>query len=66
MKTTTKKNLIAGAAGFGVMVGTAVAAYAIPIPFLRDAINDHAFALLVWSVVTLVGSKTAKVVYGKL
>lgn len=66
MKTTTKKNLIAGGAGFGVMVGTAVAAYAIPIPFLRDAINDHVFALLTWSVVTLVGAKTARFVYGKL
>jgi hypothetical protein len=66
MKTTTKKNLIAGAAGFGVMLGTAVAAYAIPIPFLRDAINDNFFALIVWSGVTLVGAKTARFVHGKL
>jgi hypothetical protein len=66
MKTTTKKNLIAGAAGFGVMLGTAVAAYAIPIPFLRDVLNDHLFALVVWSGVTLVGKWTASVVHRKL
>jgi hypothetical protein len=66
MKTTLKKNLIAGGAGFGVMLGTAIAAYAIPIPFIRDAINDHLFALIVWSAVTLVGGKTARFVHGKL
>jgi hypothetical protein len=66
MKTTTKKNLAAGSAGFGVMVATAVAAYAIPIPFLREAINDHLFALIVWSGVTVLGGKTARFVYGKL
>jgi hypothetical protein len=64
--TTTKKNLIALSAGFAVMVGTAIAAYAIPIPFLRDAINEHLFALIVWSGVTLLGGKTARLVYGKL
>lgn len=66
MKTTTKKTLISVGAGFGVMVGAAIAAYAIPIPFLRDAINDHLFALMVWSGVTLLGGKTARFVYGKL
>lgn len=64
--TETQKNLVALATAFGVMVATATAAYAIPIPALREVFAQHMPAIGIWTLATSAGWVAARLVYERL
>jgi 6-phosphofructokinase len=64
--TATQKNVVALSVAFGVMLGTAIAAYAIPIPALRDVLHEHAKAVIIWTMATSAGWVAARLVHDHL
>ena len=54
-----QKDAVAGVVSFGTMLTTATISYALPIPMFKELLVDHTKALVVWTVVALVGSYVA-------
>jgi hypothetical protein len=53
--TDIQKDVVSYGAGFGMMLTTSAASYAIPIPMLREILTDHFAAVVVWTLCTCVG-----------
>lgn len=64
--TLTQKNIVALSTAFGVMLLTATAAYAIPIPALREVLAEHMPAMGIWTIATSAGWVAARFVYARL
>lgn len=64
--TYTQKNVVAIGTAFGVMLLAATAAYAIPIPLLREVLADHLPAMGIWTLTTSAGWLAARLIYRQL
>jgi len=53
--TNLEKDATSAAVGFVMMIATATASYAVPIPMLRDLLTQHLAAIVVWTVCTSIG-----------
>lgn len=58
-----KREAISLSVAFNVMLGTATAAWAVPIPMLREVLVDHMPALGVWVVATSAGWLAARITH---